>query len=270
MKVGFIGVGNMGGALCSAVSKTLGGESIYVCDANEARAMDISKKYGACCSDALKICEICDYIFIGVKPQMIRKLLENIKPVINNRQDDFALVSMAAGVSIDTIGQMCGGERHCHAIIRIMPSISVSAESGMILCAINDKVTKKFKDGFEYMMQKAGKLDFIKEEQIDAASALTGCGPAFVAMFVEALADGAVSCGISREKALEYANMTVMGAAKYLTEIGKHPALLKDAVCSPAGSTIEGVLTLEDGAFRALVSNAVKASYEKTKELGKQ
>ena len=112
-------------------------------------------------------------------------------------------------------------------------------------------------------------MDKLPEEKIDAASALSGCGPAFVYMFAEALADGAVECGLARDKANVYAAQTLIGAAKMLLETGKHPGELKDAVCSPGGTTIAGVHALEDGAFRACVMDAVNAAYERTLELKK-
>ena len=112
-------------------------------------------------------------------------------------------------------------------------------------------------------------LDKINEKLIDAASALSGCGPAFVYMFIEALSDGAVECGLPRDKAQSYAIETVIGAAELLRKSGKHPGELKDAVCSPGGSTISGVLSLEDNGFRAAASGAVVASYKKTLSMGK-
>ena len=112
-------------------------------------------------------------------------------------------------------------------------------------------------------------MDRLPEHLIDAGSALSGCGPAFVSLFVEALADGAVACGLPRAKALTYAEQTLLGTAKYLLESGEHPGKLKDSVCSPGGSTIEGVLALEQGGFRSAAADAVVAAYGKTKELGK-
>lgn len=267
MKIGFIGAGNMGGALATAVTKSLGGENVYVCDALSEKAKAFSKKHGTHCVTTKEICDLCDYIFIGVKPQMMRELFDEIKGELINRKSTFVIVSMAAGVSIELIEQMCGSS--C-PIIRIMPNIPVSAQSGMILCTSNSGVSKDQIACFENMMVHAGKLDFIQEKLIDAGSAVSGCGPAFVSMFIEALADGAVSCGIPRDKALDYAVQTVLGTAKYLSEGSGHPACLKDAVCSPAGSTIEGVIALENGAFRASVIDAVRAAFERTKELGKQ
>ena len=118
-------------------------------------------------------------------------------------------------------------------------------------------------------MRYCGLLDDLEERLIDAASALSGCGPAFVSLFVEALADGAVSCGLPRAKAMAYAEQTLRGTAKYLLESGEHPGALKDAVCSPGGSTIAGVKALEDGAFRSTVMNCIMAACKRNSELGK-
>ena len=139
----------------------------------------------------------------------------------------------------------------------------------MILWCKNDEVTEGIADGFVKAMSGAGMIDAIEESKIDAASAISGCGPAFVFMFIEALADGGVKCGLPRDKAQKYAAQTVLGSALYMLESEKHPGQLKDAVCSPGGSTIEGVMALEAGAFRATASNAVVCAYEKTVKLGK-
>ena len=139
----------------------------------------------------------------------------------------------------------------------------------MILYTVCSRVSAESEELFLAVMGKSGKLDKIPEALIDAGSALSGCGPAFVFMFIEALADGGVLCGLPRDKALAYAAQTLLGSAKLLSESGKHAGELKDAVCSPGGSTIEGVRTLEEGAFRGVVTDAVIASFEKTKKLGK-
>ena len=111
-------------------------------------------------------------------------------------------------------------------------------------------------------------MSHLPEKLIDAGSALSGCGPAFVSLFVEALADGAVACGLTRQQAVEYACQTLVGTARMLLQTGMHPGALKDAVCSPGGSTIAGVAALEGGAFRATAMDAVLSAYDRTKELG--
>lgn len=125
-------------------------------------------------------------------------------------------------------------------------------------------------DSFAALMAPAGLVDPLDEKLIDAASAISGCGPAYVYLFLEALADGGVACGLPRDKALAYAAQTVEGAARMVLESGKHPGALKDAVCSPAGSTIQGVRALEANGFRSAALEAVIAAYDKTLELGKK
>lgn len=266
MKIGFIGCGNMGGALARAAIKSLGAENIFVYDIDTAKVNAFADETDANVSDIDYIVLNCDYIFLGVKPQMLKTLFEKIAPVIDDRITDFVLVSMAAGVSLSSLNAMA--QQDC-SIIRIMPNMPASIGEGMILYTANDYTTAEEIDGFCSVMEYAGILDKIDEEKIDAASAVSGCGPAFVFMFCEALADGAVACGLPRDKALLYAAQTLAGSAEMLMKTGEHPGKLKDSVCSPAGSTIEGVNALENGGFRASVMDAVRSSFERTVELGK-
>ena len=177
----------------------------------------------------------------------------------------FVLVTMAAGLTVARIREMAGAD---YPVIRIMPNTPCAIGKGMILCAAHG-VTEAEKTAFCEGMAAAGRLDWLEEHLIDAGSAVSGCGPAFAYLFMEALADGAVECGLPRAKALEYAAQTLAGAAGLVLESGQHPGALKDAVCSPGGSTIAGVHALEDGAFRATAIHAVVAAYEKTRALGK-
>ncbi|MCD8146036.1 MAG: pyrroline-5-carboxylate reductase, partial [Clostridiales bacterium] len=169
-------------------------------------------------------------------------------------------------LTIARIREMAGGD---YPVIRIMPNTPASIGEGMILYAA-EGVTEEERDRFLYNMAAAGRFDALPESLIDAGSAVSGCGPAFVYPFIEALADGAVACGLPRDKAQEYAAQTLVGAAKLVLESGQHPGALKDAVCSPGGSTIAGVRALEQRGFRSAATEAVVAAYEKTKALGKQ
>lgn len=263
---GFIGCGNMGGALAGAVAKAVAGEQIVLCDASAEKAQALAKSLGARVANAKAVASECTYIFLGVKPQGFAALFEEIRPILQAREDEFVLVSMAAGIAIKTVEQYVG--KPCR-VIRIMPNTPAAVGEGMILYDANAWVSDNHLEIFRNALSAAGRLDRLDEDKIDAASALSGCGPAFVYLFAEALADGAVECGLSREKALLYASQTLAGAAKLLLTSGKHPGELKDAVCSPGGTTIAGVHALEDGAFRASVINAVNAAYEKTLKLKK-
>ncbi len=267
MKIGFLGCGNMGGALAKAALKAEGAESIFVYDADTKKAKAFADENEVNFADRDYIVANCDYIFIGVKPQMLKTVFAEINPVLHGRTSDFTLVTMAAGVSIESLLSMA--LINC-PVIRIMPNMPVAVGEGMILYTANDYVSKEALDGFLDAMKFAGALDKIDEDKIDAASCVSGCGPAFAFMFCEALADGAVQCGLPRDKALLYAAQTLIGSAKMLTQTGIHPGKLKDAVCSPAGSTIEGVKALEEGAFRASTINAVSKAYKRTLELGKK
>ena len=264
--IGFLGCGNMGGALARAAIKSIGAENIFVSDVDTKKVKAFADETDVNIADAEYIVLNCDYIFLGVKPQMLKSLFEKIAPVLEERTTDFVLVSMAAGVSMATISNMA--QVDC-PIIRIMPNMPVAVGEGMILYTSNEFVSMEDIEDFLASMQYAGVLDKIDEDKIDAASCVSGCGPAFAFMFCEALADGAVECGLPRDKALLYAAQTLAGSAIMLMETGEHPGKLKDAVCSPAGSTIEGVKALEEGAFRASAMNAVKAAYKRTIELSK-
>ena len=190
--------------------------------------------------------QYCDLIFLGVKPQMMKGLLEELAPDLRERKDRFVLVTMAAGLTIETIRSMAGGD---YPVIRIMPNTPASIGEGMILyCAQGVKPEELA--AFRTLMAGAGRLDELPEGLIDA--------------------DGAVACGLPRQKAQQYAAQTLVGAARLVLESGEHPGALKDAVCSPGGSTIQGVRALEQGGFRGTVMEAVIAAYQKTVDLGKQ
>ncbi|HIR09482.1 MAG TPA: pyrroline-5-carboxylate reductase, partial [Candidatus Avoscillospira stercoripullorum] len=174
-------------------------------------------------------------------------------------------VSMAAGVSMAQIRAMAGGD---YPVIRIMPNTPVAVGQGVVLYDQTDNVSVEAKALFLTAMGTAGLLDPLEERLMDAGSAVAGCGPAFADLFLEALADGGVLCGLPRAKAQAYAAQMLLGAAALALETEQHPGQLKDAVCSPGGSTIAGVKTLEQFAFRAAVIDAVEAAFEKTKALG--
>jgi len=265
MKLGFIGCGNMGGALACAAAKSE--YSIALSDMNEALLNSMAEKTGGSVSSNDAIAEAADYIVLGVKPQVLPKVIAGIAPTLKNRSSHFCIVSMAAGVAIDSVREMLGVD--C-PIIRIMPNTPVEVGKGLVLYTKNALVTEEDISGFLTAFRAAGELSPIAENLIDAASAVSGCGPAFVYMFVSAMADGGVRAGLPRSTAIEYAARTILGSAAMVLETGRHPEALKDAVCSPAGSTIEGVTALEEAGFRAAVIDAVTAAYDRTRELGQK
>ena len=258
--VGFIGTGNMGSALARAAAKA-SDTKIYLYDKDVAKAEALAEEISA---SAVSFEEACgaDLVFLAVKPNIIKEVSASVKPYIKR---EAAVVSMAAGVSLSGLESVLGDT----PVIRIMPNTPAACGSGMMLYAKGASVSDGSLEAFKRVMAPSGELDELPEALIDAASALSGCGPAFVYMFIEALADGAVACGLPRDKALAYAIETVKGSAEMVKATGEHPESLKDKVCSPGGSTIMGVHELEAGALRATVENAVIAAYKKTLSLGK-
>lgn len=264
-KAGFIGVGNMGGALLTAAAKSAAHGSLAICDQNKERTAALSEEYGCAVLGAQELTEESSFVFLGAKPQGFASLLSPLKDAIAKNKD-ITLVTMAAGLSIDAVRKMAGGD---YPVIRIMPNTAVGVGEGMILYATSENLSEEKLCDFLSLMRSAGSFDRIPEALIDAGSALSGCGPAFVYMFIEALSDGGVACGLPRDKAVFYAAQTVLGAAKNLLVSKKHCGELKDAVCSPGGTTIEGVRTLESKGLRAAAAEAVVSAYKRTLELKK-
>ena len=264
-KFAFIGTGNMGGALATAARKALPGEDILLANRTPQKARALAEKLNARAVDNMTAAREADYLFLGVKPQMMAGMLASIRGVLAARQVPCVLVTMAAGLTISTIRQMAGVD---FPVIRIMPNTPAAIGQGVVLCCA-DGVRDAQLDTFKTVMAGAGLLDFIDEHLIDAGSAVSGCGPAFVAMLIEAMADGGVACGLPRAKAQAYAAQTVLGTAALALQSGQHPGAMKDAVCSPAGSTIQGVRALEKGGFRSAAFEAVVAAYEKTVQMSK-
>lgn len=267
-KIGFIGTGNMGGALAKAVARV--GYRACLYDPDVAKRDALADEIGANAKkiDTLfELLDTCTFVFVGVKPQVLPALAKEIRPIFDEMKESAPLIiSMAAGTSIAKLEELFG-KRY---IIRIMPNTPVAVGKGMTLWCANSEVFDVQKDAFKVIMSESGRVDEIDEKLIDAASAVSGCGPAFVYMFIEALADGGVLCGLPRDKAQTYAAQTLAGAAEYLMASGTHPGKLKDNVCSPGGTTIEGVRTLEACGFRSAATEAVIAAYEKTLELAKK
>lgn len=265
-KFGFIGVGNMGGALARAVVSSVGSNNVILTDKSLTSAQILAEELKCSYGDNEEVISTADFIFLGVKPQVLKILAEEIKPILEKREKRLVFVSMAAGVKIDDISKMLGNN---YPIIRIMPNTPVRVGKGMIQYDSNSAVFMDEIGVFCDALKYAGKVDKLQESLIDAASAVSGCGPAFAYMFAEALADAGVECGLPRDKALEYASQMLSGASELLLTSKKHPGILKDEVCSPSGSTIAGVHALEENGFRGAVMDAVKSAFNRTKELGK-
>ncbi len=265
-KLGFIGCGNMGGALIAAAAATLQKGEIAVCDLDKEKVARMEKQYGVVGVDIDDLAANAEFVVLGVKPQVLDKVVAPIAQTLLAREN-VTLITMAAGVSIAGVRSFLGDFAGKIPVIRIMPNTPVAVGAGMILYTLSG-VNEETHTLFRAYFAKAGEFDKIDESKIDAGSALSGCGPAFVYAFAEALADGAVECGVPRDKAALYAAQTLKGAAEMLLTFG-HPADLKDAVCSPGGTTIAGVHALESEGMRGAVMDAVTAAYKRTLELKK-
>ena len=259
---GFIGIGNMGGAIAMAAAKAMDPAQILVSAQHRSKAVAFSDAYGTCPSDNMTIAREAKYVVLGVKPQYMESVLRELKPILEVRTDCI-LVTMAAGLTMQNIANMVGGG---YPVIRIMPNTPARIGQGVILYDANDRVREEDLAQFLSAMTPAGLLDRLPEKLIDAGSAVAGSGPAFISLFIEALADGGVACGLPRAKAIEYAAQMVAGTAALMLQSHDHPGVMKDAVCSPGGSTIQGIRKLEQGGLRSAVMEAVIATYEKNKE----
>ncbi len=256
--LGFIGTGNMGAALARAASRAPE-TTLLLSNRSREKAEALAEETGGRVTDntgALKA----DYVFLGVKPQMLPEVLPPLAPALAKLDPPPVLVSMLAMTSIEKVKELSGGA--C-PVIRIMPNTPVAIGKGITLYACSEEVTPLQEEAFLRAMSAAGRFLKTEEKYIDAGACISGCGPAFVDLFMEALADGGVACGLPRAMALELAAAMVSGSAELQLTTGKHPAQLKDEVCSPGGTTIQGVRALEKGGFRSSVMEAVIAAYER-------
>jgi pyrroline-5-carboxylate reductase len=264
--VACIGSGNMGCALMKAAAKMT--KNIYFADSDMRKAEVAAKELGlSTVASNTAAATKADFIFLAVKPNSIKSVLEEIAPVLKKRIEagkPACLVSMAAGISIEAIHSALNISGQ--PVVRIMPNTPALVSEGVVVLASFNTKEEDVKT-LTSMLSAAGIVDCVEESYIDAVTALSGSGPAFVYMFVEALADGAVEAGLPRDKALKYAVHTVLGSAAMIKETKIHPGELKDRVASPGGTTIAGIAALEKGAFRGTVMSAVKAAFDKAKKI---
>ena len=261
MKYGFIGCGNMGGAVARALSRS--SKDILVSD-RSGKAKALAEELGISYGDNQTIAQSCQRIFLAVKPHMMADMLAPLAPALAQRKP--VLITMAAGLTMAQIQEFVGTEV---PIIRIMPNTHTAVGMGVIPYCTNPLVTEVDLSDWLQDMAPCGLLDPLEERLIDAASALSGSGPAYAYVLLEALADGAVTCGLPRAKAMAYAAKMLSGSAEMFLASGQHPGALKDAVCSPGGSTIEGIRILEQRGFRGAAMDCVIAAYRKNLEPGK-
>lgn len=267
-KIGIIGCGNMGNALIKGIieSKLVSPSSIYISDINKEHLERAEKDYkvNTIFSDNKKLVEISSIIFLAVKPQIIDEVLDNIKDYISEKH---LIISIAAGISTQLIEKSIGKNVKS---IRAMPNTpALVLEAATAICKgtyANDKDLEKAYNIFSSI----GKVVIVEENLMDAVTGLSGSGPAYIFIIIEALSDAGVKMGLSREISTILAAQTMLGSAKMLLETGMHPGKLKDMVTSPGGTAIDGLHTLEEGGIRTNLINAVYAATEKSKKLGRE
>jgi pyrroline-5-carboxylate reductase len=266
-RIGFLGAGNMSGALIAGLiaSKVVAAGSIRASDPRAERLAELAREHGITpCSTNADLVAASDVIVLGVKPQVVGVVLGGCGGSIEAKH---LLVSIAAGVSIQTLEERLGAGAR---VVRAMPNTAALARAGATAISGGSHATKGDLDTAKALFDAVGQTVALDEHHLDAVTGLSGSGPAYVMLFVEALADGGVRMGLPRDVALLLATQTVFGSAKLLLDTGEHPARLKDLVTSPGGTTIAGLKALENGAVRAAVMEAVESATRRATELGKK
>ena len=267
MKVAFIGLGNMGASLAKAVAKEVDAQDLLLVNRSPQKVQEFISQFGGTASDLEQVFQEAEVIFLGVKPYQICPLLEEYQGILAQRSN-LLLVSMAAGLELEKMADVIQNDQL--GLIRIMPNTPVAIGQGVISLARSQIVTDQQIAQVKQLLAGAGALYEIEEKLMDPATAVAGCGPAFVYQMIEAMADAGVSLGLTREQALQMAAQTFQGASQIVLETGEHPARLRDAVCSPGGSTIAGVNRLEQVGLRGDIIAGVEAAYKRTQELGQE
>jgi len=263
-KVGFVGVGNMGGALLERMKEADSIIKFVAYDKNKEHLYRLAKKlnFGTEVS-ARALTKSADIIILAVKPQNCREVLQEMKEVFD---DSKILVTIVAGLPISFYKNILGSKAK---VVRTMPNTPALVGEGMTLVSFDNLVNDAEKEFIVKLFRHAGKVEELNEKLMCEVTALTGSSPAYVFMFIEAMADAAVQSGIPRHLAYKLAAQAVLGSAKMVLETGKHPAELKDMVCSPAGTTIEAVAALEREGFRNAVITAMKECTRRAREIAK-
>lgn len=264
MNIGFIGAGNMARAIIGGIleNQVVTPAEVHASDPSETAREAVARQYGiATLSNNAEVAAWADILVLAVKPFMLEAAIDDIADAVS---PDTTIVSIAAGKTLEWIDQAFGREMK---LVRVMPNTPALVGEGASGICANDVVSDEELQQVLAIFRSVGTVDILTEPMIDVIGAVAGSTPAYVAMFVEALADAAVAEGMPRAQAYQIAAQAVSGSGKLLVQTGKHPGELKDMVCSPGGTTIEGVQVLESRGMRAAVMEAIRAAIEKTRNL---
>jgi pyrroline-5-carboxylate reductase len=264
--IAFLGAGNMAEALVKGLlrAEVAAAREVICSDRNPARA-ELTQRYGVrFTSSNTEAATAADIVVLSVKPQVMNKLLDEIAPVLDQRK---LVISIAAGVPIAAIERKVG---HGVRIVRTMPNTPALVGAGATALTAGEHATEEDLSQARALFDAIGRTVVVDEPQLDAVTGLSGSGPAYIFLVIEALSDAGVKVGLARATAQDLAAQTVLGSAKLLIETGEHPGRLKDQVTSPGGTAIAGLHTLEAGGLRTTLMNAVEAATHRAKELGKK
>lgn len=266
-KIGFIGAGNMAEALIKGLisSGLFKAGQILIRDIAKKRVSHIKSTYKVkVASDNKQLAEQSDLIVLAVKPSHVSKVVSEIEEILTTKK---VLISIAAGVKTNSISKLI---KKKSKIVRVMPNTPALVLSGASVFYCNENVTSREKNRVKKILESVGLALMVEDEGLlDPVTGLSGSGPAYVSIFIEALADGGVKMGLPRDMAHKLAAQTVYGTAKMIIDADAHPAQFKDKVSSPGGTTIEGIHNLEKGGFRSSTISAVEAATRRSKELSK-
>jgi len=264
MVVGFIGLGNMAKAMINGILvKGLYAPEEIMGSAQSKQTCDMVRREFEieATTDNIKVASEADILILAIKPQMFKEVVPTISGII---KDNAIVVSIAAGKTLNNLSELLGKDKK---IVRLMPNTPAMVGAGITAVCPNEKVTKEDLSKVLRICDSFGMSEIIPESMMDAFCAMAGSSPAYLFMYLEALADAGVKAGIPRDKAYKFAAMSAFGSAKLMLDTKKHPGELKDMVCSPAGTTIEAVQVLEEAGFRAAIMDAVEACVEKSKRI---
>lgn len=263
-KIGFIGCGNMGKAILTGIlsSNKISKEDIFVSTKSEKSRNDIENEFGVKATlNSNDVAKFSNILFLAIKPNIFKDVLLDIK---ENISKDTIVISIAAGIDINNMEEWLGDN---YKIVRTMPNTPALVGEAISAICPNKNIKEEELEEICDIFNMFGKCEILEEKYFHGFIALCGSSPAYVFMFIESMADAAVKLGIPRNKAYKMAEQAILGSAKLALETGKHPGELKDMVCSPAGTTIEAVIELENGGFRSTVIKALEKCAEKSKNM---
>ena len=264
--IGFIGSGNMASAMIGGIinAKLVSPNHVICSDPSKTKLDNLQSRYGiTTTTDNCEVVTKSDILVLSIKPQFYPEVIQEIKAQVN---DNTIIVVIAAGQKIENIKKLF--EKNIK-VVRAMPNTPALVGEGMAALSPCPMILPEELDLICNIFNSFGKCEVIAENLMDAVTAVSGSSPAFVFMIIEAMADGAVLEGMPRDKAYTFAAQAVLGSAKMVLETGKHPAQLKDMVCSPGGTTIQGVSVLEESGLRASILKAIQATAKKSKDMSK-